>query len=108
MPRDVEHIVATHQLAQARRNAGQPIWERTLDVSDVFHNDALTFPEIRDAVVARIKNSPWYQNRDTTGFDEFGEHVEELAHVENADDFDEFWDAIYDQADYDRVWIKTS
>ena len=107
MPRDIDHIVATHRLAQERRDAGLPIWDRTLDVSDLFHNNALTFTESRDAVVQRIKASPWYQNRDSAGFDEFGEVVEFLSSAEDTAEFDEYWDQIYDQADSDRVWIKT-
>ena len=31
----------------------------------------------------------------------------ELAEAENADRFDGVWEAIYDEADYDRVWIDT-
>jgi len=33
--------------------------------------------------------------------------VDELADAETGDDFDAPWDALYDEADLDRVWIAT-
>lgn len=107
MPRDIEHIVATHQIARERRNAGQPVWAHTLDLRDVYHSDALGFVGRRDAIVRRIKASRWYQDRDAAGFDEFGELVDDLARTEAQAEFNEFFDAVYDQADVDRVWIQT-
>jgi hypothetical protein len=107
MPRTVDHIVATHQLAQERRDAGLPIWDRKLDLSAVFHNTDMTFEERRDAIVRTIKANPWYKNRDTAGFDEFGDNIEYLAGAEDVAEFDEYWDFVYDQADGDRVWIQT-
>ncbi len=106
MPRTVDHIVATHQLAQARRDAGLPVWDRKLNVSDVFRNDAMTVPERRDAIVDRIRRSGWLDGRGC--FDDLVELVNDhLAYAEDADEFDAIWDDIYDHADADRVWIET-
>ena len=105
MPRTVDHIVETHKLAQQRRDAGLPIWDKRLDVSDLFHHD-LPFADFRDRVVQRIRNSGWLDGRDE--FDELVELVNEhLAYAQDVKEFDELWDAVYDHADTDRVWIKT-
>lgn len=84
-----------------------PRWDQHIDVADVFHNDSMTFWEIRDAVVARLRGSPWIADRDQSGFDELGDVVENLACADSVDEFDEWWDALYDHADRDRVWIDT-
>jgi hypothetical protein len=102
MPRTVDHIVATHQLAQQRRDAGLPIWDRKLNLSDVFHNDAMTFTESRDAIVRIIRASGW-PDRNSTVY----ALLDEIADAETTDEFDAPWDLIYDEADADRVWIQT-
>lgn len=107
MPRTVDHIVETHQIAQERRAAGLPIWDKRIDVSAVFHDDDLSFTERRDAIVERIRKSGWLADRDE--FDDLVELVNDhLAYAEDVKEFDELWDALYDHADVDRVWIKTS
>jgi hypothetical protein len=103
MPRTVDHIVATHHLAQERRDAGLPIWDRKLNVADVFRNDEMSFEERRDAVVARIRRSGWIE----TGNWNLSHLVDGLASAEAVEEFDGWWDEIYDEADADRVWIET-
>lgn len=105
MPRSVEHIVETHSIARQRRDAGQPIWDRRIQLGDVFHNDALSFEEKRDVIVARIRKSGWLDAYDE--YDELPQLVEELSETTDGNDFDGPWDAIYDYADTDRVWIAT-
>lgn len=102
MIRTVDHIVETHRIARARRAAGQPIWAHHLDVSDVFHNDTLTFEQRRDRIVARLRASVWHRDSETVQ-----ELTDELADSENGDEFDGPWDGLYDEADYNRVWIRT-
>lgn len=103
MPRDIDHLVETHRLAQQRRAAGLPVWDRKINLGDVFHNDSLTFEQIRDVAVQRIRRSGWLTDDDytLTGL------VDELAETADADEFDCVWDEIYDHADIDRVWIAT-
>lgn len=103
MPRDIEHIVDTHRAAQKRRAAGLPVWDRTIDLRPVWRNENLTFEQRRDAIVKRIRNSGWITD-DSLHLDGL---VEELGDVEAVDEFDAVWDAIYDEADSDRVWIQT-
>ena len=105
MPRTVDHIVETHQLAAARVAAGLPVWAERINLRDVFHNDNMTFVERRDAIVAAIRVTRWYRNVDED--DWLREIVENLACADDADEFDGWWDELYDQADIDRVWIGT-
>src|ERR1700748_2911454 len=104
MPDTVEHRVEMHQLASERRAAGTPVWDRRIDVSSVFRNEELAYEERRDAIVKIIRDSPWFKQYDEG--DELPQLVEELAEAAE-DEFRFPWDAIYDIADYDRVWIAT-
>jgi hypothetical protein len=103
MPRTVDHIVETHRIARARRDAGQPIWAVRLDVSDVFHNEELTFEQRRDLIVTQLRVSAWHRDSEMVQ-----ELTDELADTQNGDEFDGPWDRLYDEADYDRVWIRTT
>jgi hypothetical protein len=63
----------------------------------------MTFEERRDAIVAVLRGSAWLK-----GYDEFDwvpEIVDNLADASDADEFDGWWDELYDMADTDRVWI---
>ena len=95
---------AAARTVQQRRDAGLPSWAHRIDLTDVFHDPAMTFPKRRDAIAARLANHPWVRN-DQTG--ELAGLVDELRGYDDPDDFDMVWDAIYDRADADRVWIAT-
>lgn len=105
--RTAEGIVHAHQLATERRRQGKPIWAGRLNVGDLFHNDDLTFIEKRDAIVARIKATRWYKDADPHQWEGLHDVVENLATEESPDDFDYWWDQLYDIADVDRIWIET-
>lgn len=105
MPRTIEHIVETHQIARERVAAGLPVWDRRINVSDVWRDENLTFEQRRDAIVARLNASPWIKNRDQSGFDQLGDIVYNLSTADDVEEFDGWWDELYDHADYDRVWI---
>ena len=105
MPNKAEHRVEMHRLASERRRQGKPIWGRKINLKDVFRNDALTFEQRRDAIVKRIRNSGWLNDRDE--YDELVTLVEELSDTTDTQWFDQVWSLIYDHADYDRVWIST-
>lgn len=105
MPRTVEGIVESHRLASNRRATGRVVWDLTLDVSPWYHNEELTFEQRRDAIVRKIRNSPWPKHNE-----ELEEILAELAEVRDEDEFNLIWDDLYDIADLDpnyRVWIKT-
>ncbi len=105
MPATPEHKAAVHQLARERVNAGRPVWAHTIDLSHVFHNEAMSFIERRDAIVRIVRASRWVKAADE--FSDLTEAVEELSDTADLAEFNLVWDAIYDLADYDRVWIIT-
>lgn len=105
MPDTADHRADMFALGQERLRAGLPMWERKISVADFFHNDAMTFAEKRDAIVYRLRASAWFKSKDE--HDDLPMFVEELADAQNTSDFDSAWDAIYDEADADRVWIST-
>lgn len=105
MPKTTDHLVAAHNAATARRAAGGKTWKWRIDVSDVFGNDTLDFEQRRDVIAARLAAHPWVKQAGPES--DLAAFVEELADRENADEFDFVWDAIYDIADLDGVWIIT-
>lgn len=108
MARSVEHLVAVHQLVVERRDIGKPAWARTIDLSRVFHDETLSFEERRDALVRRLKASRWFREADQAEFDGVYDIVtDHLAYAEDSEEWDDWWDELYDLADFDRVWIKT-
>lgn len=78
-------------------------WRKTVNVSDIFHNEDLTFEQRRDGIVRQFRRF-WPEGCDDFDIDML---LEELADAENADDFDMTWDMIYGWADDNRVWVKT-
>lgn len=78
------------------------VWEKRINLGHVFHNEDLTFEQIRDGVVSILDRSGWAIDNPVVG-----DLLDELGETEHADHFDEVWDAIYDEADRDRVWIET-
>lgn len=106
MPRTADHIAATHTAAARLRAAGKPIWAHHISLVDIWKNEAMTFEARRDAVVARLRASGWLKDRDPEDQDdEVMEIVWHLGDAPDADEFDGWWDDLYDHADADRVWI---
>jgi hypothetical protein len=106
MPRTVESIVQCHEAAQELRRAGHSIWTYEVDVSGPWRDEMLTFEERRNAIIAILRKHPWINQDNWHGWD-LQDLVEELTTADTEDDFNEIWDALYDEADYDRVWINT-
>lgn len=104
MPATPEHKVDVHKLVRDRLDAGEPVWAHRVDVSSVFHTD-MPFTEFRDQVVGILRASKWV--RDAEEYSDLSEAVAELADSETLGRFNLVWDALYDLADYDRVWITT-
>jgi hypothetical protein len=105
MPDTAEHRADMYRLATERRAAGLPIWDGTLRLADVFHNDNLTFEQKRDAIVQRVRATAWFKGKDES--DDLVYLVEELAETEDNASFNLLWSDLYDFADADRVWIET-
>jgi hypothetical protein len=87
-----------------------PTWQKKVLLGDVFRNEDMTFEQRRDVIVHRLRGSGWI--RMIGGVDSFkgmnlDELFEQLGEAPEPDDFDIVWDEIYNQADWDRVWIDT-
>lgn len=106
MSRTVESIVAAHRAGRERRAAGQPAWEYRVHLGHVFHDEALTFEQRRDEIVRVLTRSRWV--RDAGEGSVLAQLVEELGDTPDPAEFDEVWDAIYDEANVDRAWIETT
>lgn len=80
-------------------------WILTVDLKDVWKNDDLDFPEQVKQIVHRIKVSGWRGL--TYSAERFDMMVAELGRSESFADFNFTWEAVYDLADQDRIWIAT-
>jgi hypothetical protein len=106
--RDIEHLVTAHKIAAERRKQGKPIWAEELRLGDIFHNDDMSFPEKRDAIVARIRATRWYKGEDSEEWGGLHDVTDNLSDARDVEEFDYIWNDIYDLADYARVWIETT
>lgn len=79
------------------------IWKHKLDLRDIFHSEAHSFTNRRDIIVARIQRSHFWDEDDY----DLTTIVDELAETEDGDDFNGPWEAFYDWADANRVWVAT-
>lgn len=77
-------------------------WAMTLDVSDVFHSTDLSTADKAQRIAARILTHRWAHINGVVA-----DLADELAEQTDPENFDVIWNAIYDEADYDRVWVKT-
>lgn len=77
-------------------------WVESINLSSVWKNDLLSFEETRDSVVHRIRSSDWYFNNPS-----LQGVVDDLSASEDAAEFDDYFQVIYDLADVDRIWIET-
>lgn len=71
-------------------------WKQTINIDWTGE----TFEDRRDATVAALQASGWVEKNDNLDM-----LVDELSDTDNEDYFDLVWYAIYDEADYDRVWL---
>lgn len=81
-----------------------PHWEYRVDLRGVFHSDA-PFPQRRDAIVARLRDSQWFQR--TPPPSQLHTALNYLAAADTTADFNYWWNQLYYLADDDRVWIAT-
>lgn len=87
-----------------------PIWEYTLDVSDVFYHGDSDREPLFEAMLAVAQKVERYQNASWPVDDELELIADELLDAAKAKDIEWFnlvWDALYDWADDHHVWIKT-
>lgn len=70
--------------------------------------DEEEFRAARDAVVARLKREPEFDDESTGFTDEYADIVTNLSIAENEHEFDLDLQDLYDWADDNRVWIDPS
>lgn len=106
MPRNIEHIVETRQLAAERRKAGLPAWAFTVDISHIWNNDDMDDEAKRRAIPKLIRRTSWYRacGGDGSELERIVEDLEDFA--DDAEEWNDVWDALYDEADFDRAWIN--
>jgi len=128
MPRTIEHIAATYQIAAERREAGKDIWDRTVNIKDTLSAhpiadmdefDSLELTASRIAAVLRASLPSYYFDVQHEEFDfTFNEAVESLEDMraeymrrdkkdgfDPVEEFNDCLEAIYDWADINRVWL---
>ena len=118
--RDIDQIVATHQLARDRVRAGRPVWDRKIDVKAIIHRDqdnddptyaARVAGEIAALLRARVP-AGWLDVASDgydSGLDEIVDLMESLAGAVAGGDTRETLNHVladlYDWADASRVWL---
>lgn len=108
MPRSIDNLLEAHHIATRRRNTGQPVWSRTLNLREIFHNPEMNLAQRGGAIVAAVRACGW--PKIANDVEELEQMLEELADAADADDRDWFntvWDSLCDTANIDRVWIET-
>lgn len=79
-----------------------PHWNYEIDLVDIWGSDK-SFAAKRDAIVERIRKSQWY----LAEYETLRETVDNLEDSLDVDEFDSYWDELYDYADDHRAWIAT-
>jgi hypothetical protein len=83
-------------------------WKHTLDVKDLWDDDEMGLPEKGKAIAGRIRAMPFWGKDDGGDLEQIVEELEDAAEADDERWFDLVWDAFYDWADAERVWVKTA
>lgn len=78
-------------------------WVYTIHLKDVWGLDT-AFEEKRDVIVKRLRESKWFAENQGSFIHEIADNLEE---AEDVNEFDEWWNQLYDYADSHRAWIAT-
>jgi hypothetical protein len=79
-------------------------WRRTINIKQYLDPDK-PLPEVRDAIVAVLRNDRAYLSQRGGGDLDFMDLVDEMAETQSVPDFDLCLSALYDWADNQLVWI---
>lgn len=82
-----------------------PVWNRTINLSEVWSDRDLPTPEKAKKIVEIIRASGWLE--DTPYPDTLRDCLGHVENVTTTGDFDAAFSYVYDVADEDRVWIET-
>lgn len=122
--RTIEGIVASHRAATELRNAGKPIWSRTIHLNPIINqgrNDRseANCAKMGNEIAALLRSSlpkaelDWDNTSADTGLIEIVEGMESLTETSYADcddysvreDMKNMLHGLYDWADRNRVWL---
>lgn len=106
MPRTPEHRADMAVLAMRRRAAGKPVWAHRIDLHVPFTDDTLHFDQQRDAIVTILRGSRWVTDSPDGSW--LRVVIDNLADSDDTDEFNGWFDDLYDLADRDRVWLATA
>lgn len=99
--KNVDVLVAASQAARDRVKAGKPSWGERIPASAVWRDETKTWDEKRDAFVALVKKSKWYQGQEE--FSDLHDAIEELEDAPDEVEMKYILDGIYDIASVDRI-----
>ncbi|MTK63025.1 MAG: hypothetical protein F8N15_00385 [Methanobacterium sp.] len=119
MSRTIEGIVACHKAADARRRAGQPVWDRTINIKDILHRDRTNESDehaiaVGKEIAALIRSRVPAEWLDFDHVDceydliEIVEALEDLRLTDDqpaVEDLNGRLNELYDWADAKRVWL---
>lgn len=122
MERSIDHLAATHELAQERRKAGKPVWDRTIKIKDIIHEDQdnetnAHVVKVAHAIAARVKAgvpAGWLdiysEDFDTELADDIFYGLESMSENDDEEgalvnEFNGLLNMLYDWADTKRVWL---
>jgi hypothetical protein len=84
-------------------------WTYTLDLSDFYHDDALTLAEKANKIAGRIEVSSFFRGQDWSfAIQDVLEEFSDFAKFgSSAEIFDRIMRDLYAYADDVRIWVKT-
>lgn len=103
MPDTADHRADMMLVTLERRRAGRSQWDEVIRLGDIW--DQFTdgpdsnFEPVRDQVVARMRASRWFAQADPLDDRGLHEILDNLAAAPDAEEFDAWWDEMYDLAD---------
>ncbi|MEE9125395.1 MAG: hypothetical protein V3U14_13030 [candidate division NC10 bacterium] len=83
-----------------------PQWKHKIDLSDIFNDEDRTFLQCRDAIVTVLRADTWLAARFDDDDELYG-IVDELNDTDTEEWFNSAWNAFYDWADGERLWVNT-
>ena len=98
------------------RDPESAFWKMTINLSDIWNSidpDRITddenyFVEIRDRICTKLDTYGKSVRRifGNEILDEYGDLVDQLRYSADYQEFNSYWDDLYDFADYYRIWIE--
>lgn len=124
MPRTIESIVENHQVAAERRAAGKPVWDMTINIKSILHEDQANtsnehVAKVANRIGALLRSSvpaAWLEYGSSRVDFTLLEIVEGMEALEPdsyegetaftpLDDLNNMLDQLYDWSDRQRVWL---